>query len=176
MSESNVLEKFLADASKQIDKKKREKAPPLNGAYRNHAWYMHLFKSIGADEAFDVVTANIKNKSFSHEPKIAIAAYREFYNREFQSKDEREAVAQKNEIERLRAEVEELKKKKAELGGEVDDSADDSTGFAPPAGLTQEQFKPIFYEWFEKSQGHKPTGGSYLAAWRTYNKNNEIQA
>lgn len=174
MSETNVLEKFIKDASEQIEKKKRTKAPPLNGQYRNRAWYLNLFKTMTADAAYVIVKSNIKKKTFAPEPEVAIATYKEFYNCEFQSKDEREAVAQRNEIERLKAEVEELKRMKAELSGDDAGSEDANVGgFAPPAGLTQEQFKPVFYEWYERAYNHKPNGGTFAAAWRTYNKNTE---
>ena len=175
MSDTSVLEKFLKGATDEIEKKRRAKKPKLNGQYRNRVWYEHLFKNLDADAAYDIVVANIKNKSFAHEPKIAVEYYREFYGRDFQSKNEREAITQQNEIARLRAEVEELKKQKAELGGEEEsDSTGDSTdtGFNPSAGLTQEQFKPVFYEWFERTQLHKPTGGAYMGAWKKYNKVN----
>lgn len=179
MSDTNVLEKFLKGAAEEIDRKRRAKPQQLNGQYRNRAWYLHLFPNLDADEAFNVVANNIKRKSFSHEPEIAIAAYEEFYNRKFQSKEAREIEAQLSEVERLRAEIAELKAAKAGIGSVADKSADneqaDVSGFEPPVGLTKDEFKPIFYEWFEKSQGRKPNGGQFTAAWGTYCKKNEVQ-
>ncbi len=177
MSDTNVLERFLKDAAEGIEKKRKAKAPPLNGQYRNELWYRHLYKTLDADEAYAVTATNLKKKSFAHEPEIAKAIYEEVYGRKFQSPEERLVDAQRNEVERLKAEIERLKAEKAAVSTNVEKDVETKTSvpFAPPAGLTKDEFRPIFYEWFEKSQGRKPNGGQFTAAWGTYSKNNEIQ-
>lgn len=177
MSDTNVLERFLKDAAEGIEKKRKAKAPPLNGQYRNELWYRHIYKTLDVDEAYAVTKANIKRKSFAHEPEIAKAVYEEVYGRKFQSPEERLVDAQRSEVERLKAEIEALKAAKVAVSTNVekDVETETSTAFDPPAGLTKDEFRPMFYEWFEKSQGRKPNGGQLTAAWGTYCKKNEIK-
>jgi hypothetical protein len=176
MSIENALAKVIEDAAKKVEAKSKAKPQPLDGGYRGQRWYQHIFSKMTADEAYPIVVANIKDKSFSHEPEIAIAEYQAAYGMEFKSPTARAMDTQKAEIERLKAENEALRIAALAKAGNVDKSAASETAFNPAPGLTEAEFKTVFYEWHDRTQGRKPTGVTLVAAWRKYNKANESTA
>jgi len=172
MSIENELGNLIKDAARKVEQKQRAKPQPLDGGYRGERWYRHLFSKMGAEDAYDIVVKNIRTKTFSFEPEIAIRLYEEIYGVKFQSKDERNVAAMRSEAERLRAEVEALKALKTALGGKEDEPpAGEDVGvdkFSTIPGLTQDQFKEAYYAWYHKNNGRKPTGGETMKAWREY--------
>lgn len=172
MSIENALAKVIEDAAKKVENRGKAKPQPLDGGYRGEKWYDHFYSKFSAEDAYPIVVGNIKNKTFSHEPEIAIRKYKETYGIEFKSPTERASDAQRAEIERLKAENEALRIA-AMVTGDEGDTASGITAFAPESGLSQEAFKPVFYEWHERTQGRKPSGVTLLAAWRKYSKKNE---
>ncbi|MFA5385627.1 MAG: hypothetical protein WC364_13410 [Eubacteriales bacterium] len=173
MSIENALAKVIEDAAKKVENRGRAKPQPLDGGYRGEKWYDHLYSKFSAEDAYPIVVDNIKTKTFSLEPEIAIRKYKETYGIEFKSPTERASDAQRAEIERLKAENEALRIAAAATSENKSDISDSITAFTAEPGLSQEAFKPVFYEWHERTQGRKPSGVTLLAAWRKYSKKNE---
>ena len=160
--------------------KKREevvKQQPIDGNYRGTLYYQNVFKQVGADEAFDIVALNIKNKTFKYEVEVAIKEYEKAYGIPFLSREERKANEAELEIERLRKENEELKAAKAEVAKTAVDEEKKVIDHSEwPKGMDKETFKTFFTEWFTKSQGVAPTKFQWGKAYAKYVKDNEIQA
>mgnify|MGYP007071615523 CR=1 FL=1 len=173
MSTENDLLKLINDAAKKVEINKRAKPQPLNGGYRNQAWYRHVLKGKTMDEAYEIISANLKTPSFAHEVSCALEVYREMFNDEFKSKEERKKDA-------LIAENEALKKKLAEMeskGASVADAGGDALDPNDfPPGMDKDKFKEFFIPWHSKSQGFKPVAYTINAAWKTYQEKNEIKA
>lgn len=172
MSIENELGNLIKDAARKVEQKQRAKPQPLDGGYRGTIWYKHIFSKIGPDEAYDLVVKNIKTKTFSYEPEIAVKTYEEVYGIKFQSKEEKAVAVLKDEASRLKAEVEALKAQKVSLGAEPEPQTKEpenvENSFSTIPGLTQDQFKEAYYAWYVKKNGRKPTGGEYMKAWRQY--------
>jgi hypothetical protein len=169
MSTENALQELLNETAKKLTKKHEDKPQPLNGQYRNRMWYRHILKGKPIDEASEIIAANIKKKSFSHEQECAEDVFYEIYGVKFQTKAERNMAT-------IEAENVELKKKLAELEAAKsteEKTVIDFTDF--PVGMDKEAFKTFFFDWFETSQGKKPSPVTYGKAWKNYNKENEIE-
>jgi hypothetical protein len=169
MSTENALQELLNDAAKKLANKHKEKPQPLNGQYRNRMWYRHVLKGRDIDWATDYIAEHVKHKSFAHEQECAEDVFYEIFGVKFQTKAERNMAT-------IEAENAELKKKLAELEAAKsteDKTVIDFTDF--PAGMDKDAFKTFFFDWFETSQGKKPSPVTYGKAWKNYNKENEVE-
>lgn len=172
MSE-NILQDLLNEAAKSVSKKNQPKPQPLNGSYRNQAWYRHILKGKNVDEAYAIVVTNLKTKSFAHEADCAMAVWQEIFGVPFQSREERK-------IDALAVENAELRRKLAELEA-AKTPVTDSTGSAIqpedwPKDMDKEKFKEFYTEWYTKSQGVAPTPLVWGKAWAKYQRDNDIEA
>lgn len=170
------LNEIIEKAKRLAEREKIVKEQPINGNYRNVLYYQNVFKQVGAEEAYNIVATNIKNKTFKYEVEVAIREYEKFYGVPFMSKEERKANETESELERVKKELEEMKAVKAEVAKTVVDEekkAIDPTDF--PTGMDKEAFKTFFIEWFTKSQGVAPTKFQWGKAYAKYAKDNEIK-
>ena len=140
--------------------------------YRGDVYYRHYFTTVGAEAAYDAVIENLKHKTHAFEDEVAIRLYEEIYQRPFQSKEERKLTAVELENERLKKEVEELRKRKGSVANETtkDNVTIDPAEF--PKGMDKDKFKEFFVAWYEKSQGIKPEPLVLARAYKKYMKEN----
>jgi len=140
--------------------------------YRGDMYYRHYFTTVGAEAAYDAVIENLKHKTHAFEDEVAIRLYEEIYQRPFQSKEERKLTAVELENERLKKEVEELRKKKTVVAEKITENGKTIDFSKFPKDMDKEKFKEFFSAWYEKSQGIAPSNPIWGKAYVQYMKGN----
>jgi len=125
-----------------------------------------MLKNKTKEWAYGFIKNNLKAPSFEYERQNAYAAYQEVFGIEFASPEEVQAKTDKEEIERLKAELEAAKAQKSEIKVEAPIEPE----IAPtPEGLcvyTKDEFKVA----------HPELKGIYIHhAWVKYCKENGIE-
>ena len=158
-------------------------------SYRNKEWYKSMLSGIvkneagrdvrvgtgmDIDKAYKMISLNLERPSFIHEHANAYAAFQEVYGKPYASPQEMKALADKNEIERLREKVEQLEIEKRQAAQNAITERSQTESFEPEAEapldissvLTKEQFKLAHPE-LKGLAGHH--------AWTRYAKENGIE-
>ena len=109
---------------------------------RDKAWYLLMLKGKTMDWAYRFIIDNLKAPSFVYEPQNAYAAYKEVFGIDFASPEQMSALSDKEEIERLKAELElaKIAQKSATVTDEKKDNPSDNKITISDL-LTKEQFK-----------------------------------
>ncbi len=136
---------------------------------RNKKWYLNILKNMTAERAYSYISENLKRPVFIYEAQNAHAAYKELFGSDFLSPQERRALSDKEEIERLKAELElaKITQKKAdeviEVKTEVDQVEDEAASEVASGVLTKEQYKaanpelkglPLHHAWLRYAKEH----------------------
>jgi uncharacterized small protein (DUF1192 family) len=79
---------------------------------RDKAWYLLMLKGKTKEWAYKFIKRNLEAPSFVYEQQNAYAAYKEVFGEEFASPEELRVKTDKEEIERLKAELEAAKAQK----------------------------------------------------------------
>jgi hypothetical protein len=79
---------------------------------RDKAWYLLMLKGKTKEWAYRYITDNLKAPSFVYEQQNAYAAYKEVFGIDFSSPEQMQIFSDKEEIERLKAELEAAKAQK----------------------------------------------------------------
>lgn len=143
-------------------------------AYRNKKWYVALLKGMSVEKASAVVSEYLQRPSFMYELQNANAAFREVFGMDYASPAEMRTLSDREEIARLKAQLEavEIEKKKAVSANvESAHSADDDIpdGNIKDDLLTAEQFKD---KWIAENGADVPLKRG--RAWAKYKKENGI--
>lgn len=170
MGIDNAFSELMNDLASKYTEKRKVKPQPLNGGYRNRMWYRHVLKDKDIDTATDIITNNLKQKTFAFEADCAKDVFYEIFNTPYVPRAERAKLA-------LEAENLELKKKLAELeAARVTNSEKKPIDFSEfPPNMNKDEFKEFFFTWYEQSQGTKPAPVIYGKAWKNYSKTDESE-
>ncbi len=139
---------------------------------RNKKWYLAILKGKTMEWAYRFITDNLKAPSFMYEQQNAYAAYKEVFGADFASPEEIQAKSDKEEIERLKAELEAVKAQKQETVKVVTDFTDKEVFIVDPpiteniGIITKEQFYNLHVEL---------KGAAKSKAWAEYAKEKGIE-